>query len=90
MYRLYDYTYEIYKTSHIEKIYVCVLIKKEEKTSYVRSYKHMDMYGSLAVTGNWLFGRASFKVHSLVQYIYNFQILNHIYIPPIFVNKVFV
>lgn len=32
MYRLYDYTYEIYKTSHIEKIYVCVLIKKEEKT----------------------------------------------------------
>lgn len=78
MYRLYDYTYEIYKTSHIEKIYVCVLIKKEEK-SYVRSYKHMDMYGSLAVVGNRLFAQSI--SNSLVQY--NFRISNHVYILPI-------
>lgn len=54
----YTIIYEIYRTSHIEKIYVCVLIRETKKRSYVHLCKHMDMYSSSAVARNQLFSRA--------------------------------
>lgn len=44
----------IYKMSHIEKIYVCVLIREEEDARELRAYvlyKHMDMYCSFGMMG---------------------------------------